>query len=277
MYNQNTTLMEQQNFMLPAMVEGDFTMEELAEDTEGLQMSLQRVKIPGGGTLQFEMPSVDPENPDYEKSLVGVILYSHSACSYWPAGSEYDDDATPLCSSVDGKTGFGTPGGTCASCELNRFGSAPDGSKGKACKNMRILYLLRSGEYMPLQVNLPPTSIKPYKEFLNRAFNLRCRATYGSIVQIGLKRENNGSNDYSVATFKLLRDFEGEELKQIRAYTNSFKTQIKMMLQQRAEITEEQRDTAYEYTVKPGAVAEEAADGHYTVSQVNGDCEQLPA
>ena len=31
---------------------------------------------------------------------------------------------------------------------MNRFGSAPDGSKGKACKNMRVLYLLRSGEYM---------------------------------------------------------------------------------------------------------------------------------
>jgi len=27
---------------------------------------------------------------------------------------------------------------------MNRFGSAPDGSKGKACKNMRVLYLLRS-------------------------------------------------------------------------------------------------------------------------------------
>ena len=53
---------------------------------------------------------------------------------------------------------------------MNRFGSAPDGSKGKACKNMRVLYLLRSGEYMPLQVNLPPTSIKPFKEFLNRGF-----------------------------------------------------------------------------------------------------------
>ena len=75
-----------------------------------------------------------------------------------------------------------------------------------------VLYLLRSGEYMPLQVNLPPTSIKPFKEFLNRAFMLRRRATYGSIVQIGLKRENNGTNDYSVATFKLLQDFQGEEL-----------------------------------------------------------------
>ena len=213
----------------------------------------------------------------YEKTLVGVILHSHATCAYWPAGSEYDDDTTPLCSSADGKIGIGTPGGACATCAMNRFGSAPDGSKGKACKNMRILYLLRSGEYMPLQINLPPTSIKPFKDFLNRAFMFRCRATCGSIVQIGLKRENNGTNDYSVATFKLLQDFQGEELAQIRAYANSFKEQIKLLLQQRTEITEEQRDTGCDYVIEPGAMTNEPADGHYTVSQINGDCEQLPA
>ena len=97
--------------MLPTMIEGDFSAEELAEDADGLQMSFQRVKIPAGGTLQFEMPSDDPDNPDYEKTLVGVILHNHATCAYWPAGSEYDDDTTPLCSSVDGKVGIGTPGG----------------------------------------------------------------------------------------------------------------------------------------------------------------------
>lgn len=101
MYNQNSDLMKQEKFMLPTMIEGDFSAEELAEDADGLQMSFQRVKIPAGGTLQFEMPSDDPDNPDYEKNLVGVILHNHATCAYWPAGSEYDDDTTPLCSSVD--------------------------------------------------------------------------------------------------------------------------------------------------------------------------------
>lgn len=114
MYNQNSDLMKQEKFMLPTMIESDFSAEELAEDADGLQMSFPRVKIPAGGTLQFEMPSDDPDNPDYEKTLVGVILHSHATCAYWPAGSEYDDDTTPLCSSADGKIGIGTPGGACA-------------------------------------------------------------------------------------------------------------------------------------------------------------------
>ena len=44
-------------------------------------MSFPRVKIPGGGSLQFEIPSDDPENPDYTKYIEGVILYNHDTCA----------------------------------------------------------------------------------------------------------------------------------------------------------------------------------------------------
>lgn len=139
MNNQNTTaLMEHEKFLLPAMAESEFSTEELAEDMDGLQMSFQRVKIPAGGTIQFELPSDDPENPDYAKMLIGVILHNHAACTYWPEGSEYDDNTTPLCSSVDGKQGIGDPGGACAACALNRFGTDLNG-KGKACSATRSL------------------------------------------------------------------------------------------------------------------------------------------
>ncbi|MEQ2519466.1 ATP-binding cassette domain-containing protein [Ruthenibacterium sp. CLA-JM-H11] len=83
MYEQNTSMMntpERNTFLLPAMVEGDFSSDEIAEDADGLQMmSFQRVKIPAGGALQFEIPTEDPDNPDYARTLEGVILYNHSA------------------------------------------------------------------------------------------------------------------------------------------------------------------------------------------------------
>lgn len=64
MYEQNTSMMntpERNTFLLPAMVEGDFSSDEIAEDADGLQMmSFQRVKIPAGGALQFEIPTEDP-------------------------------------------------------------------------------------------------------------------------------------------------------------------------------------------------------------------------
>ena len=89
-----------------------FSSEEIVEDADGLQMmSFLQVKIPAGGALQFEVPTEDPDNPEYTRTLEGIILYNHSAYTLWPEGSEYDEDTKPLCSSVDGKTGIGVPGG----------------------------------------------------------------------------------------------------------------------------------------------------------------------
>ncbi len=241
----NESLTEIRNFNLPTNINGEgFSNDELADDMDGLHLNFQRVKIPAGGALQYEIPGDDPENPDYAKNLEGVILFNHASCAYWLDG-EMDENTAPMCSAIDGKVGVGEPGGTCVTCALNRFGTGENG-KGKACKNMRILYLLRDGEYMPLQVTLPPTSIKPFNDFYSAAFASRHRGTCGSIVQLGLKRVENGTNTYSVATFRKLFDFTGEPLAQVKTYAEGFKEQIKTMLRQRAEDAENRPDGGFE-------------------------------
>ena len=282
-YSQNTNPTEQQQFLLPTMaMDNDFTAEELAEDMDGMQMNFPRVKIPSGGALQFEIPTGDPDNPDYAKTLTGIILFNHPNNAYWPEGSEDDENATPLCSSTDGRLGIGSPGGSCANCAMNLFGSAAEG-RGKACKNMRVLYFLRNGELIPLQINLPPTSLKPFRLFISQTFGFRRRATYGSLVEIGLKKMNNGKDDYSVATFRLLADLSGDELAQVREYANSFKEQIRAMLQQHIDATELQpADNVYAYagTEAVGmdtAPAAGASGQPYYGQPIYGDYEALPA
>ena len=127
------TANEPLDFVLPEMGDADFSSEELAEDRDGFTMSFPRIKIPAGGVLQFELPTGDPQHPDYSPTLTGVILFNHASCAYWPEGDEYSDDVPPLCSSVDGKQGYGEPGGVCETCALSQFGSAANG-RGKACK-----------------------------------------------------------------------------------------------------------------------------------------------
>jgi len=146
----NETLMEQNTFIFPELAaDSGFTQEELARDMDGLQLGFQRVKIPGGGSTQFELPGEDPDNPEEVKYLEGVIVDSHNANTRWPEDSEYDDNTPPVCQSPDGKLGYGDPGGICASCPHNQFGTGPKG-RSKSCKNMRMIYLLRDGEYMPI-------------------------------------------------------------------------------------------------------------------------------
>ena len=63
MYEQTNTMMETKTaFQIPQLLDGDdFTSEDLADDMEGLRLSFTRIKIPGGGHLQFEIPSGNPD------------------------------------------------------------------------------------------------------------------------------------------------------------------------------------------------------------------------
>ncbi|PWM20958.1 MAG: hypothetical protein DBX97_02915 [Collinsella tanakaei] len=271
----NESLVERNAFIIPEIADSKFSSAELADDMDGLQLSFQRAKIPGGGVLQFEMPGDDPENPDYEATLEGVILFNHSANSYWPAGSEYDDNTPPQCQSVDGKMGYGDPGGICETCVNNRFGSDPKGN-GKACKNMRMLYLLRSGEMLPIQVSLPPTSIRPYTNFVNSAFLLRGRRVCSGLVQIGLRKVSSNGFTYSVATFKKLRDFEGEELVRVCAYADSFRDQIKERLADQASQHEAQAGDDVVMNAAPKALPDNG--DHFEIGGViDGERDRLPA
>lgn len=141
---------------------------------------------------------------------------------------------------------------------------------------MHMVYLLRSGEFMPLQITLPPTSIKPFNEFVSRAFLLRRRGICSAVVQLGLKKMNNGKDDYSVTTFKLLYDFEGNELRQVRDYADQFKEQVKIMLEQRAE----QADATSGDMVEVGTPSRRLPDNedHFAIGGViDGEREELPA
>ena len=97
-------------------------------------------------------------------------------------------------------------------------------------------------------------------------------------MQIGLKRVDNGSNTYSVATFRKLRDFTGEELQQMKEFAVSFREQIKSMNQQRAMDTEL---SAGETICDAGDAYRSTEDGeHFCLigeSVVDGDREELPA
>ena len=118
--------------------------------------------------------------------------------------------------------------------------------------------------------------IKPFNEFVSRAFMLRRRGICSAVVQLGLKKMNNGKDDYSVTTFKLLRDFEGEELRQIRDYADQFKEQVKVMLAQRAE----QADAASGDVVEVGTTSRRLPDNedHFAIGGViDGEREELPA
>lgn len=171
------------------------TAETIREELDGLEgFRFDEVKIPSGGSLAFEVPGEDPENPEMATSIEGIIAYHHSANARWEG--DYTGDAesnAPICISPDGVHGFSELGGCelCKECPYNEFGSAPDGT-GKACKNMKRVYILRSGETLPLVLVLPPTSIRPFRDYLGRLVK-RGKKPSGVITKVTLKKEKSSA------------------------------------------------------------------------------------
>ena len=198
--------------------------EAVAEEMDGLgTIPFDRVKIPSGGGLVFEIPGDDGEDPDTEKELIGVILYHHPVNAYWAEKFSGGNEA-PDCASMDGKTGVNRETGEvrdCASCPFNQFGS--DGA-GKACKNVHRLYFLREDNPVPIIISLPPTSLKYMKNYIGNSILLKGMRSYEAITKITLKKEkSSGGIDYSRAVFAYVGKLNPGQIEAAKAMAEMLK------------------------------------------------------
>ena len=186
-----------------------------AEELDGLTPSFERIKIPAGGGLAYEVPGEDPDSPDSVKEFKAVILYHH------PINCYYEEEYTggnnpPDCGSMDGKVGIEAETGivkSCADCEFNKFGSAKNG--GKACKQKRRIYLLREGEALPTILSLPTGSLGEFSKYVMRLLS-KGKKTNGVVTKFTLKKaQNSGGINYSQAVFAVDRELTAEELKNV--------------------------------------------------------------
>lgn len=186
--------------------------EVFAEELDGLTPSFERIKIPAGGGLAFEVPGDDPDSPDSVKEFKAVILYHH------PINCYYEEEYTggnnpPDCGSMDGKIGVEAETGcvkSCADCEFNKFGSAKNG--GKACKQKRRIYLLRENEALPTILTLPTGSLGEFSKYVMRLLS-KGKKTNGVVTKFTLKKaQNSGGINYSQAVFAMDRVLVDEEL-----------------------------------------------------------------
>ena len=212
-----------ENFELPVL--SDDMAAAMAEELDGLQLSFPRVKIPSGGGLAFEVPGDDPENPDTEKEIIGVIVDHHPVNAYW-ADKYAGANNPPDCSSMDGKVGMDQDGNRkpCNSCAMNEWGTAEEG-RGKACKNMHRVYILREGEMLPLLLTLPPTSLKNLSDYLGLRVITKGLRSYGVITKVSLKKAQNANGiNYSQAVFALAGKLSPEQTKAMSEYSQGIRT-----------------------------------------------------
>ena len=217
------------SFNLMTISGGDLA-EAVAEEMDGLgALSFDRVKIPSGGGIAFELPGEDEDNPESSPAIVGVILDHHPVNAYW-AEKFSGGNAQPDCSSFDGKKGLFRETGEikdCASCPYNQFGS--DG-RGKACKNVHRLFILQEGNPVPIILALPPSSLKSLRDYIGKKILLKGMRCFQVITKITLKKEVNADNiTYSRAVFTfqdMLTSEQQQQIEGMRAMVRATRQQV---------------------------------------------------
>ncbi len=190
-------------------LEGFNLANALSEEMVGMNVTFDRVTIPAAGGTVFEVPGALPGETDTVKDFSGVILFHHPLFSYYH--EKYVGGSNPPdCGSYNGLTGVGDPGGACASCPLNQFGSGENG--GKACKNKRRIFILREGEMIPLLLTLPTGSMKEFGIYIKRLLG-KGRKSSSVLTRFSLKKAvNAGGIAYSQAQFSVDRALTDEEV-----------------------------------------------------------------
>ena len=196
----------------------------MAEELDGLDRGFERIKIPSAGSTVFEVPGEEPNEPDSVKEFSAVILYHHPLHAYYK--NKYTGgNQPPDCGSFDGISGEGNPGGNCAKCPYNQFGSGENGSK--ACKNRRRIYVLREGEIFPLLLSLPTGSLKEFSRYIKRLLS-KGKKSNSVVTKFSLKKAvNSGGIAYSQAQFTVDRQLTNEEFALINKLSEQVKTYSK--------------------------------------------------
>lgn len=222
-------------------------MEDL-EDESGI--SCRMIKIPAGGKLAYEVQGDEEGEEEYLKEIDGVVIFTHRLNGYWPNAfgtSNNPEDKIPVCSSMDGKTGLNIQTGeitSCENCPMNQFGSAIDqkgmAAKGKACKNMRRLYMMMDGDPNFYLLTVPPTSIRDVNKQLAKIMAGGVPYT-GLVVRLTLEKTQNAAG---VAYSKVVIGKSGLLPPAVSAVAKEMRRQIKEQYQSMAI-------TADDYTSAP--------------------------
>ncbi len=168
----NTDLVTLDKAQFPALDPDNGALAMMQQNLGGEQLTASdfiRIKVPSGEGTQWMIPTIGGD--ESTEVIEGVILHSSRRRAYWSNPNPTGDP--PNCASSNCLQGVGEPGGICGQsgqipcCQYNEFGSAVN-KHGKACKEGRLMFLLRQGNILPNLIMAPPASLKAMRQYLTQ-------------------------------------------------------------------------------------------------------------
>lgn len=205
------------------------------------EFDFDRIGMPGGGAVQWEIPSEDG-GVEHVSEIVGVIVGQGDRRVFWEKSIGEGDKGPPDCSSQDGIKGYGTVadeyGGDCARCPMAQFGSKANG-RGQACSARKLIFILPEDKVLPTVVSLAPTSLKAMRQYLLRLAS-KLHPFYGVVTALGLETDKNSEGvKYSKVAPRVLGFLDQEMCEMFRQYKESIAPIVKHVTVTADEIEED--------------------------------------
>lgn len=222
-------------------MEEEMLMEVIRENLQGDNIfldDLPRIKVPAAGNAVFNIDG------DFKRELTGIICAFQKRRGYWEEKYDGSNAQPPICSSADGANGTGyfpsskdeegaieIEGGKwvkqvcqdCSQCPLSKFG--PNGEN-PACREMYQLFLLCEDGFLPIIINVPPTSLRSFRQYRTR-LAARGQVYYSVVTRVSMKEDvSRNGQKINRLIFEKSGEIPKDQIDKLRAYTSAIKTLI---------------------------------------------------
>ena len=207
---------------------------DVKENMDDVKISFPEIKIAHQENQFFVFPGKETK-ADFE----GIVIYSHLTNGWWRESfANSGGSAAPDCFSLDGHTpdpaSQDAQAKRCDLCELNVFGSGLDDkgnpTNGKACKNMRAIYIVAEGSKIPYRMLVPATSLKAWDAHMNFLTSQGIPSPLAVVRFALVQKKSQTGIKFSMLTIELLNEItsmqKGKEIKKLRdKFLELFKSQ----------------------------------------------------
>lgn len=203
------------------------------------EFDLDRIHVPAGGGDIWHLPTLT-EDSENIKSFRGVIVHYKDSRAFWRQDLDEHAPEPPQCFSDDGYVGHGDPGGVCDKCPEAVFGSGKTG--GQACRQARLLFVLRPNKLLPCVVSVAPTSLAGARRYFLRLAS-EMLAYHQVETTFGLAEARNKKGvKYSQITFAAARVLDENEKELVAAYRTELLPRIASVRSTKNDFREEEEE-----------------------------------
>lgn len=186
----------------------------LAEVSDNLK-SVENYRLPRAKLTSEGFELAEGEEPVEE--LEGILIHAKKTNVYYDKPYNPSDVTPPTCFSLDGdkpdKSIQKPVHATCKGCPMAEFGTNSMKS-GKACRNLKPLFLIRQGEdgisIIPRQITITPTSLKSANQYL---MDLTERGiAYRKVLTKITTYKENAKDTYRKMKFSIAKRLDAQDL-----------------------------------------------------------------